>query len=178
VAAFALPRRFYRASRGERTAWMRCCPSSTCAASRGRLPEGTGCSAGERCAEPVTLGDRAAAGVGGRLRRLSKARPLHPALRLCLGRCRLSAGTDEAAGGHQRCTVHKTATVLDKLPKSVQPAAKADLRKVTTAATAITLSADKYGAKYEKAVACLLKDRDSLLTFSRLSIGVMSWLRQ
>jgi transposase-like protein len=80
--------------------------------------------------------------------------------------------------GHQRCTVHKTATVLDKLPKSVQPAAKADLRKVTTAATAITLSADKYGAKYEKAATCLLKDRDSLLTFSRLSIGVMSWMRQ
>src|SRR2546423_5996443 len=29
---------------------------------------------------------------------------------------------------HQRCTVHKTANVLDKLPKSVQPTAKADLR--------------------------------------------------
>jgi transposase-like protein len=31
---------------------------------------------------------------------------------------------------HQRCTVHKAANVLDKLPKSVQPAAKADLREV------------------------------------------------
>ncbi len=31
---------------------------------------------------------------------------------------------------HQRCTVHKTANVLDKLPKSVQPAAKADLREI------------------------------------------------
>jgi putative transposase len=31
---------------------------------------------------------------------------------------------------HQRCTVHKTATVLDKLPKSVQPSAKADLREI------------------------------------------------
>jgi putative transposase len=72
---------------------------------------------------------------------------------------------------HQRCAVHKTATVLDKLPKSVRPAAKADLREVwnapdrATAATAITLFADKYGAKYEKAVTCLLKDRDSVLTF-------------
>jgi transposase-like protein len=72
---------------------------------------------------------------------------------------------------HQRCTVHKTANVLDKLPKSVQPAAKADLREVwmapdrTTAATAIETFAEKYGAKYEKAVTCLLKDRNTLLTF-------------
>jgi putative transposase len=68
-------------------------------------------------------------------------------------------------------TVHKTANVLDKLPKSVQPAAKADLREVwmapdrTTAATAIETFAGKYGAKYEKAVTCLLKDRNALLTF-------------
>ena len=34
---------------------------------------------------------------------------------------------------HQRCTVHKTANVLDKLPKSVQPAAKRDLREIWTA---------------------------------------------
>jgi putative transposase len=67
--------------------------------------------------------------------------------------------------------VHKTATVLDKPPKSMQPAAKADLREVwnapdrATAATAITLFADKCGGKYEKTVICLLKDRDSLLTF-------------
>jgi putative transposase len=72
---------------------------------------------------------------------------------------------------HQRCTVHKTANVLDKLPKSVQPAAKADLREVwmapdrTTAAAAIETFAEKYGAKYEKAVTCLLKDRSALLTF-------------
>lgn len=71
---------------------------------------------------------------------------------------------------HQRCTVHKTVNVLDKLPKSVQPAAKADLREVwmapdrSTAETAITTFAGKYGAKYDKAVACLLKDRNALLT--------------
>ena len=59
---------------------------------------------------------------------------------------------------HQRCTVHKTANVLDKLPKSVQPAAKADLREIwaapdrTTAEAAIATFAEKYGAKYEKAV--------------------------
>ena len=72
---------------------------------------------------------------------------------------------------HQRCTVHKTVNVLDKLPKSVQPAAKADLREVwtapdrATAEAAIATFADKYAAKYEKAVACLVKDHDALLTF-------------
>ena len=72
---------------------------------------------------------------------------------------------------HQRCTVHKTANILNKMPKSVQPAVKADLREVwnapdrATAETAIATFADKYGAKYEKAVTCLVKDRDALLTF-------------
>jgi putative transposase len=72
---------------------------------------------------------------------------------------------------HQRCTVHKTANVLDKLPKSVQPAAKADLREIwaapdrVTADTAVSTFAEKYEAKYEKAVTCLVKDRNALLTF-------------
>lgn len=72
---------------------------------------------------------------------------------------------------HQRCTVHKTANVLDKLPTSVQPAAKRDLRQIWTAPdrkaadAAVTLFAEKYGAKYERAVACLVKDRAALLTF-------------
>ena len=58
---------------------------------------------------------------------------------------------------HQRCTVHKTANVLNKLPKSVQPAANADLREIwtapdrATAETAITMFAEKYAAKYERA---------------------------
>jgi putative transposase len=68
---------------------------------------------------------------------------------------------------HQRCWVHKTSNVLNKLPKSVQPAAKQDLREIwqapdrATAEAAITTFAEKY----EKAVTCLLKDRDALLTF-------------
>ena len=67
--------------------------------------------------------------------------------------------------------MHKTVNVLDKLPKSVQPAAKADLREIwtapdrATAEAAIASFAEKYGAKYEKAVTCLVKDRDALLTF-------------
>jgi transposase-like protein len=72
---------------------------------------------------------------------------------------------------HQRCTVHKTVNVLDKLPKCIQPAAKADLREIwtapdrATAEVAIVSFAQKYGTKYEKAVICLVKDRDALLTF-------------
>ena len=76
--------------------------------------------------------------------------------------------TDDPASA---CTVHKTANVLDKLPKSVQPAAKSDLREIwaapdrATAETAIATFADKYGAKYERAVTCLTKDRNALLIF-------------
>jgi putative transposase len=60
---------------------------------------------------------------------------------------------------------------LDKLPKSVQPAAKQDLREIwqapdrATAEAAISTFAEKYAAKYEKAVTYLLKDRNALLTF-------------
>ena len=72
---------------------------------------------------------------------------------------------------HQRCWVHKTANVLNKLPQSIQPAAKRDLREVwqapdqATAKAAVATFAEKYGAKYEKAVTCLIKDQDALLTF-------------
>ncbi len=72
---------------------------------------------------------------------------------------------------HQRCWAHKVSNVLNKLPKSVQPTAKQDLREIwqapdrATAETAIATFAEKYAAKYEKAVACLVKDRDALVTF-------------
>jgi putative transposase len=72
---------------------------------------------------------------------------------------------------HQRCWVHKAANVLDKMPRSVQPAAKADLREIwqapdrATAEAAITTFAEKCAPKYEKAVACLVKDRGALLAF-------------
>ena len=72
---------------------------------------------------------------------------------------------------HQRCWVHKTANVLNTLPNSVQSAAKADLREIwqapdrATAAAAIATFSEKYGAKYAKAVACLVKDREALLAF-------------
>ena len=53
----------------------------------------------------------------------------------------------------------------------VQPATKADLREIWTAPdratteAAITVLAKKHGAKYDKAVTCLTKDRDALRTF-------------
>ena len=72
---------------------------------------------------------------------------------------------------HQRCWVHKTSNVLNKVPKSIQPAVKSDLRDIWQAETRVDAGAamdiftDKYGAKYEKAVACLTKDREALLAF-------------
>jgi putative transposase len=72
---------------------------------------------------------------------------------------------------HQRCWVHKTANVLNKVALSVQVNMKADLREIYGASTraaaesAIDVFADKYGAKYEKAVTCVIKDREALLAF-------------
>jgi transposase-like protein len=71
----------------------------------------------------------------------------------------------------QRCWVHKTANVLNYLPKSVQKKAKSDLHQIynaenrTGADEAFDRFVAKYGAKYEKASACLVKDRDVLLAF-------------
>jgi putative transposase len=71
----------------------------------------------------------------------------------------------------QRCWVHKTVNVLNKMPKALQAKAKADLHEIWMADTkddagkAFDLFCAKYHIKYEKAVACLEKDRDALLTF-------------
>ncbi len=71
----------------------------------------------------------------------------------------------------QRCWVHKTANVLNKLPKSVQPKAKDDLHQIWMADTraaaykAFDSFVEKYGAKYEAACTCLSKDKEVLLTF-------------
>ena len=71
----------------------------------------------------------------------------------------------------QRCWVHKTANVLDKLPKRLQPEAKEKIHAIWMAATradanqAFDLFVATYEAKYPKATACLSKDRDVLLTF-------------
>ncbi len=70
---------------------------------------------------------------------------------------------------HQRCWVHKTANVLNKVTLSVQTNMKKDLREIylapnrASAEVAINVFAEKYGAKYDKAVECLTKDREALL---------------
>jgi len=71
----------------------------------------------------------------------------------------------------QRCWVHKTANVLDKMPKRLQPKAKEQLHQIWMAPTREAASeafdhfVDSYQAKYPKAVGCLEKDRDALLSF-------------
>jgi putative transposase len=71
----------------------------------------------------------------------------------------------------QRCWVHKTANVLNKMPRSVQPRAKADLHEIWMAETreqayqAFDTFLAKYQAKYAEACECLRKDREELLTF-------------
>ena len=71
----------------------------------------------------------------------------------------------------QRCWVHKTANVLNKLPKSQQPKAKRALQEIWMAETkadalaAFDVFVETWGVKYDKAVECLVKDRDALLAF-------------
>jgi putative transposase len=75
------------------------------------------------------------------------------------------------AAREQRCWVHKTANVLNKLPKGVQAKAKQHLHQIWMAETKEAAEAafdhfvEAYGAKHDKAVACLIKDRDALLRF-------------
>lgn len=71
----------------------------------------------------------------------------------------------------QRCWVHKTANILNKLPKRVQPKAKSGLWEIYRAETktdanqAFNRFIQTYQAKYPKATECLAKDRQALLAF-------------
>ena len=71
----------------------------------------------------------------------------------------------------QRCWVHKTMNMLNKLPKSVQSKAKANLKEIwmapgrADAEKAFDRFLAKHEAKYDKAAACLAKDREALLAF-------------
>jgi len=71
----------------------------------------------------------------------------------------------------QRCWVHKTANVLNKMPKALQAKAKSDLHQIWLAETrdaaikGFDHFLEKYGAKYEAACSCLSKDRHALLAF-------------
>src|SRR5262245_47530419 len=71
----------------------------------------------------------------------------------------------------QRCWVHKTSNVLDKIPRGVQPKAKAALHAISEAEgqegaeKAFDRFVSTYEAKYPKAVERLVKDREALLVF-------------
>ena len=72
---------------------------------------------------------------------------------------------------HQRCWVHKTANILDKLPKSVQTNAKTLIHEMYMSPTkeqgfrSLERFFHFYEAKYPKACKCLEKDKNQLFTF-------------
>jgi len=72
---------------------------------------------------------------------------------------------------HQRCWVHKTANVLNKVSKTMQPKVKQSLYNIWMAETkkeakkAFDNALECYGAKYPKAMECLNKDREELMAF-------------
>jgi len=75
------------------------------------------------------------------------------------------------AARQQRCWVHKTANILDKLPKKQQPKAKGMIHEIYLSATredaeeAYDAFLQLYQAKYPKAAKCLSKDREELFAF-------------
>ena len=104
-----------------------------------------------------------------------KARGLKMAGKLAIGDGALGfwAAAEEVFPGmkHQRCWVHKTANVLDKLPKGLQSKAKAMLHEMYQAETkeaavkTYRLFIASFKDKYPKAVECLEKDEQVLFTF-------------
>jgi transposase-like protein len=104
-----------------------------------------------------------------------KARGLSEAPKLAVGDGALGFWTaleEELPGAReQRCWVHKTANVLDKLPQSVQPYAKKMIHEMYLSPTkekalaAYARFLSEYEAKYPKATECLRKDEDVLFTF-------------
>ena len=72
---------------------------------------------------------------------------------------------------HQRCWVHKTANVLNKVPKLMQPKIKEALQSIWMAETkkdaikAFDNTLECFDPKYPKAMECLRKDREELLAF-------------
>ena len=80
----------------------------------------------------------------------------------------------------QRCWVHKTANILDKLPKGLQPKAKAHIHEMYMAESredalkAYDHFINVYEAKYPRVVACLAKDKEELFTF--YDFPAMHWI--
>jgi putative transposase len=104
-----------------------------------------------------------------------KRRGLKEGPKLCIGDGGLGfwAAVREAfpKTREQRCWVHKTANILDKLPKSMQSKAKSHIHDMyraenkKAALQAYDHFIDVYEDKFPKAVECLTKDKDCLFTF-------------
>ncbi len=104
-----------------------------------------------------------------------KARGLTSIPRLAIGDGALGfwAALEEEMPGcrQQRCWVHKTANILDKLPKSVQVKAKSLIHEMYMSPTnekglkIFSRFLSLYEAKYPKACKCLNKDKEQLFTF-------------
>jgi len=96
-----------------------------------------------------------------------------PELAIADGALGFWAALDEAypKTAQQRCWVHKTANVLEKLPKKKQPQAKSMIHDIYLADTrkdaeqAFDRFIEVFEDKYERAVKCLVKDRDTTLAF-------------
>ena len=98
-----------------------------------------------------------------------------PSPKLCIGDGALgfwkAIGQVYPTAERQRCWVHKTANVLDKMPKSIQSSAKSLIHDIYRAETekaardAYTRFQERYQAKYPKAVEALVKDEATLFTF-------------
>ena len=105
----------------------------------------------------------------------AKARGLEIAPKLATGDGALGfwAAIDKVwpTTGHQRCWVHKTVNVQNKMPKHLHGKAQSMLHDIWMASTradahkAFELFIQTFTAKYPKAVECLVKDRDKLLAF-------------
>jgi putative transposase len=104
-----------------------------------------------------------------------KQRGLHTAPKLATGDGALgfwkALSQEYASTRHQRCWVHKTRNVLDKVPNSLQAHVKAAVQEIwrspsrQMALTAFETLSRMYGAKYPKAVDCVEEDLETLLTF-------------
>jgi putative transposase len=71
----------------------------------------------------------------------------------------------------QRCWVHKTANVLNKLPNAMSALFLVSAIQISWSARLafacwlFDAFIETWGVKYDKAVECLIKDRDPLLAF-------------
>ena len=98
---------------------------------------------------------------------------LHPKLAIGDGSLGFWAAISEEYSDtkHQLCWIHKTVNVLDKLPDSLQGKAKSMIHDIYLSSSkkdanvAFDKFIEEFALKYPKAVECLTKDRDNLLSF-------------